>query len=73
MTAGKIIICVLAGAAAGATLGVLMDNHHSRDSISVKKNLLNKKDQYSEAVKEKVVNFLFSLIDKITAEKQTAK
>jgi|GEM_PF-4835615 len=69
MTTGKIIIYVLVGAAAGATLGVLMDHHDNGDSLSVKKILSDKKDKYSEAVKEKVVNFLFSLIDKISAEK----
>lgn len=69
MNTGKILVGLLAGAAAGATLGVLLS--HANDSEPVKK-VIGKKEMYSEAVKEKIVNFLFGIIDKITADKEKA-
>lgn len=69
MNKGKILIGLLAGAAAGATLGMLFANGNDSDSVEKTSGI---RERYSEAVKEKVVNFLFALIDKITADKEKA-
>ena len=67
MNTGKILVGLLAGAAAGAALGVLLSP--GRDSEPIKK-MISKKEKYSDAIKENVVNFLFRVIEKITAEKE---
>ena len=74
MSTGKILAGLLAGAAAGAALGLLLAPDKTSDVIkkvsgTVKKSV-SKKDDYIEGIKEKVVDFLFILIDTLSAEKQ---
>ena len=77
MSTGKVLVGLLAGAAAGAALALLLAPEKTSDTIkkasdTVKKTV-SKKEEYTEAIKEKVVNFLFSLIDKLTTEKEKAE
>jgi gas vesicle protein len=67
MDKGKILAGLLAGAAAGAALVLLFAPGKTSDT---KKAPGKKEEDYKEVIKENVVNFLFRLIDKLTAEKQ---
>jgi gas vesicle protein len=67
MNSSKILVVLLAGAAAGAAIGLLSSSGSGRKMI---RNVKSKREKYSESVKENVVNLLFRLIDKITAERE---
>ena len=67
MNKGKILAGLFAGAAAGAALMLLLAPGKTSEVI---KKASDKKGDYKEVIKENVVNFLFGLIDKLTAEKQ---
>jgi len=67
MNSSKILVLLLAGAAAGAAIGLLSSSGSGRKMI---RNVKSKREKYSESVKENVVNLLFRLIDKITAERE---
>lgn len=74
MSTGKVIIGLLAGAAAGAALAHLCTHEEVADSVKSTtgkvKDALSGKEEYIENIKEKVVNFLFSLIDKLTPDQE---
>jgi gas vesicle protein len=61
MSSGKVVLGVLAGAAAGALLGVLFAPH--RGSVTRKK-IVRKGGNYAEGVKDKLNEFLEVITEK---------
>lgn len=67
MNSGKVILGVLAGAAAGALMGVLFAPH--RGTVTRKK-LVRKGGNYAEGVKEKINEFIDSVAEKFEQVKE---
>lgn len=74
MSTSKVIVGLLAGAAAGAALAHLCTHEKTVDTVKKTtdkvKDALSGKEEYMEDIKGKVVNFLFALIDKLTPEQE---
>lgn len=68
MKSGVILLGVVAGVAAGALLGVLLAPDKGRDT---RKKVIDKKDEFTEGLKEKFNEFLASVgekFDKVKGE-----
>lgn len=66
MDTGKVVIGLLAGVAAGALLGILFAPDKGSET---RKNLVSKKDDYADAMKQKFDEF----VDSITEKYESAK
>ena len=66
MTAGKGLLVVLAGIAAGATLGILLAPEKGSNT---RKKVYKKGDEYMDDLKEKFNNLLDSFNDEIACSK----
>lgn len=67
MNAGKIVVGLLAGAALSAAVGMLLAPENGSATI---KKIAGKKEEYTEIIKGRIVDFLLSLIDKISIVKE---
>jgi|GEM_PF-5228696 len=66
MSSGKILAGLLAGVAAGAIIAILMAPDKGSKTIE---NLVHKKDDITDQLKEKALNFLFQLMATISPSK----
>jgi gas vesicle protein len=69
MNSGKIILGVLAGAAIGATLGILFA---PGKGSSVRKKISKKREQFTEGMEEKFDKFVDSVTEKFETVKDEA-
>jgi len=61
MNTGKVVLGLVAGVAVGALLGVLFAPEKGTET---RKNLMNKKDDYADAMKKKFDEFVDSVTEK---------
>ena len=66
MDRNKIISAVVLGAAVTAALGLLIASDKGKSAV---KNIAERKNVWKESAVEGVVNFLFTMIDKLTSDK----
>lgn len=66
MSSGKVILGILAGAAAGAMLGILFA---PEKGSTTRKKILSKGEEYADELKEKFNEF----VDKVTEKFESAK
>ena len=69
MNKNKIISVMIVGAAVTAGISLLFATEKGK---SVVKKITDQKDALQQSTAGSIVNFLFSLIDKLTAEKNVA-
>lgn len=66
MDSGKVLIGLLAGVAAGALIGILFAPDKGSET---RKSIVNKKDDYADAMKKKFDEF----VDSVTEKYESAK
>ncbi|MFA6400417.1 MAG: YtxH domain-containing protein [Salinivirgaceae bacterium] len=69
MNTGKVVLGLVAGVAVGALLGVLFAPDKGSET---RKNLMDKKDDYADAMKKKFDEFIDSVTEKYENAKEEA-